>query len=134
MGLKILKIIRLLHLVDKKKYNKKRHVLLIKQSAYFDEKYYKEQYPVVDFKEISPVEHYLTVGYKEGKDPSPYFSTNGYLEENPDVKAVGMNPLLHYEISGKNEGREIKVSDKNDYTFAFWRRLKMNIATFLGKV
>ncbi len=105
MNLRLLKFIRLFHLIDKETYNKKRHILLITQSSYFDEKYYIKQNQGVDFKKISPAEHYLIKGWKEKKDPSPYFSTKGYLEENPDVKAIRMNPLLHYEISGKNEGR-----------------------------
>ncbi len=110
MNLRLLKFIRMLHLIDKKTYNKKRHILLIKNSPYFDEAYYKNQFSDADFVNISPAEHYLTIGYKEGANPSPYFSTQSYLEENPDVKAAGINPLLHYEISGKNEGRYRQMS------------------------
>lgn len=132
MNLKMLKLVRLFHLIDKETYNKKRHIALINQSAYFDEKYYQTQNKDFDFTKISPAEHYLTIGYKEGKDPSVYFSTEGYYEENLDVRGIGMNPLLHYEISGKYEGREVKGTD-NNYPMSWWRALMMKITTLWGK-
>ena len=134
MYLKLLKIIRMFHLIDKETYNKKRHIALIKNSFYFDEAYYRKLFSADTFMNISPVEHYLTIGWKEGANPSPYFSTQGYFEENPDVQVAGINPLLHYEISGKNEGRKIKATDNNNYAFTYWRRLQMDIATFFGRV
>lgn len=51
------------------------------------------------------VEHYVTHGWREGRDPSPEFDTNYYLEYHPDVKASGMNPYFHYLKYGKKEGR-----------------------------
>lgn len=113
--LKLLKLLRLFRLVDKKTYNKKRHVLIIKKSALFDRIYYKKQYSDVDFSKITPEEHYLTIGYKEGTNPSSSFSTEEYYNENPDVKLIGMNPLLHYEISGRNEGRFNRLSQEKKF-------------------
>ncbi|MBR2273454.1 MAG: hypothetical protein IJ864_01275 [Alphaproteobacteria bacterium] len=133
MNLKLLKLARLLHLIDKKTYNKKRHIALIQQSVYFDEKYYRSQFPEQRFADISSAEHYLTQGWHDNKNPSPYFSTAGYLEENPDVKDIGMNPLLHYEISGRKEGRAVIGLVWNNYALTMSKRIFMTITSCLGK-
>ena len=74
------------------------------QSGLFDEEWYLAQYPEV--REMgSPVEHYLTAGWKEGKNPSPRFHTWKYLYAYPDVRQSGMNPLVHYLSHGRAEGR-----------------------------
>lgn len=52
-----------------------------------------------------PLEHFLTFGWREGRDPNPRFSVNDYLENNADVAAAGVNPLVHYLRAGKSEGR-----------------------------
>jgi len=132
--LKLLKLLRLFRLVDKKTYNKKRHVLIIKKSALFDRIYYKKQYSDVDFSKITPEEHYLTIGYKEGANPSAHFSTEEYYNENPDVKVAGMNPLLHYEISGKNEGRGLQAIDDFDYKMTLWQKIYFELTGLLGKI
>lgn len=50
--------------------------------------------------------HYLTQGWREGRDPDALFSTSGYLAAHPDVAATGVNPLLHYDGFGWREGRD----------------------------
>lgn len=56
----------------------------------------------------SPFEHYMTTGWKDGRDPSPDFSTMFYLRAHPDVISSGMNPLLHYATIGAKENRLAK--------------------------
>lgn len=56
---------------------------------------------------LTPVEHYLSIGYKMGLNPSEKFNGNLYLERYPDVAEEGVNPLIHYILFGKNEGRTI---------------------------
>lgn len=51
--------------------------------------------------------HYLTTGWKEGRDPSPDFSTKLYLEMNDDVRRSHVNPFLHYLTYGRREGRKL---------------------------
>jgi len=78
---------------------------LCKSSEYFDLKYYLLHNPKLLFTHQDPVEHYLTVGWKEGKNPSSLFDTNFYLEKYQDVKRMGINPLVHYLRNGQKEGR-----------------------------
>ncbi|WP_152522610.1 glycosyltransferase [Sphingobium ummariense] len=78
----------------------------VKESGLFDEKWYLETYPDVPLLGMDPVEHYLWLGARLNRDPSPTFSTVGYLTVNPDVGEAGMNPLLHYARSGRREGRK----------------------------
>lgn len=55
---------------------------------------------------MSPLEHYVRNGWREGRNPHPLFSNDWYLEQNPDVLASGkINPLDHYLQFGWHEGR-----------------------------
>jgi hypothetical protein len=67
--------------------------------------YYLKQYPDIRQSGVDPLNHYLQVGCKEGRDPSAVFSTRYYLEQNPDVVAAGQNPLFHYVKFGIQERR-----------------------------
>lgn len=78
---------------------------LILASEYFDAEWYLSCNLDVAESAISPAEHYLVYGFKEGRDPSAVFNNNWYLEAYPDVIESGMNPLLHYTKFGKSEGR-----------------------------
>lgn len=81
---------------------------LIRNSVYFDEKYYLANYPYVSNADISPLEHFYFQGWKEGKNPGPEFETKYYINKNPDVKSTKKNPLVHYLKFGKDEGRKSK--------------------------
>jgi hypothetical protein len=72
---------------------------------YFDESYYHRNYPDVAQHELSPLEHYLLIGWKDRNDPGPEFSTRGYLNANQDVAAIRVCPLLHFLQNGMAEGR-----------------------------
>ena len=76
----------------------------------FDAAYYLAQNPDVKAAGVEPLQHYLTSGWHEGRNPSAAFSTNDYLAANPDVKAAGIDPLLHYVTFGKAEGRAASLS------------------------
>ena len=87
-------------------------LMIIKRSAFFDEKWYKETYDI----ESDPAAHYLNEGWKTGYNPSLRFSSRDYLINNPDIS--GVNPLLHYEVFGRHEGRRPfvpRIGGQNDY-------------------
>lgn len=90
---------------EKKKRNLMKQVALIEKSGMFDVAWYSTTYPEVQALHVSPVEHYLTTGAAEGKDPSPSFDTKWYLAHNEDVARSGVNPLVHYLRFGQIEGR-----------------------------
>jgi GT2 family glycosyltransferase/glycosyltransferase involved in cell wall biosynthesis len=79
----------------------------VQASGLFDEEFYLTTYADVKAAKIDALEHYLTNGWRENRDPSPAFSTEGYFQLNPDVAAANMNPLLHYVMNGKSESRAI---------------------------
>ena len=80
---------------------------------YIDSKWYLKKYPEAKKQEISALEHYMTIGWKLGYNPSKYFDTNFYLTKYPDIKKAGVNPLRHYLNHGKKEGRLAKPVSQN---------------------
>lgn len=93
---------------EKKKRNLMTQVALIEKSGMFDVEWYRTTYPEVQATQMCPVEHYLTAGAAEGKDPSPSFATKWYLAHNEDVARSGVNPLVHYLKFGQIEGRSAR--------------------------
>lgn len=81
------------------------NILMLKNSDFFDEKYYKFENPDVVG---NLVKHYYYTGYKEGRNPSEKFDNNYYLKTHKDVKDAGVNPLVHYLRIGKKEKRKIR--------------------------
>ncbi|OMQ42876.1 glycoside hydrolase family 99-like domain-containing protein [Ensifer sp. 1H6] len=77
----------------------------IRGSGLFDATFYLTRNPDVAAANVDPVVHYLSHGWREGRDPSVHFSTIGYLAAYPDVAAKELNPLLHYYKYGREERR-----------------------------
>lgn len=76
----------------------------IAESGFFDEQWYRQQYPD-SLNTASAIEHYLNTGAQKHYNPSPKFDTNWYLNMYPDVANGDVNPLLHYILHGQHEGR-----------------------------
>lgn len=74
----------------------------------FDAAFYLGQNPDVAAGGGDPLEHFLFVGWREGRDPNAAFSVRDYLELNADVAAAGVQPFLHYLGHGRAEGRTAK--------------------------
>lgn len=86
-------------------------VSLIERSGLFDRAYYLEKYADVLPSGVDPVEHYVTIGAREGWNPSPLFDTTYYLALHPDVAASSVNPFRHYCEFGRAEGRSASAFD-----------------------
>ena len=84
---------------------------LIKRSGLFDARWYLRQYPAVAQSGLSPLAHYLTIGWKQGFSPGPDFDSGWYLDWYRDVAAADCEPLLHYLRHGINEGRAPKLAN-----------------------
>ena len=74
----------------------------------FDVAFYLSCFPQ-DAAPADPIQHYLDIGWHEGRDPAPWFSTRFYLAAHADIRAAGMNPFVHYCQWGGKEGRAIPV-------------------------
>lgn len=79
----------------------------VDSSRLFDKKWYQKKYPEICTGILTPVQHYVFLGWTLGYDPSPLFSTSLYLVFNSDVEKAGMCPLLHYLKTGISEKRKI---------------------------
>lgn len=79
----------------------------------FDATYYLYWYRDVRDYGGGPLEHYMSHGWREGRDPSAGFSTSGYLAHHDDVRAAGINPLIHFLEYGLAEGRGGWQKDAN---------------------
>lgn len=104
----VLKIARVLRIIDKERYKRKKEILLIQNSPLFNAKWYSKQNPKCQYKKKNLAKHYLNYGWKEGLNPSKFFDGNTYLKNNPDVKKTNVCPLLHYVERGKKEGRSFQ--------------------------
>jgi V8-like Glu-specific endopeptidase len=71
-----------------------------------DREFYLSTYPDVRDARISPKEHYLDFGWREGRDPNAFLDGSAYLDANPDVRAAGHSPLEHYRDWGWKERRD----------------------------
>lgn len=83
--------------------------LPVVNDSLFDAEYYLLNNLDVAAAGADPYQHYMTTGWKEGRDPSALFNTRFYLNQNPDVAAARVNPLEHFETIGWKEGRDPSV-------------------------
>src|SRR6185312_616196 len=64
----------------------------------FDAAYYLTANPdvaaAVANGQTTALQHFLSIGWKEGRNPDAFFSTSYYLQQNSDVAAAGVNPLV----------------------------------------
>ena len=73
---------------------------IIENSLLFDAAWYCETYGFGKY--LDAAAHYLNIGWRENKNPSPFFSTAAYLKKYPDVADAKINPLLHCPIRPQN--------------------------------
>src|SRR5690606_37243226 len=71
--------------------------------AEFDVEHYVATNPDVDA--ADPLRHFLTEGWREGRDPNPRFSLKEYLETYPDIAEAQINPFVHFIRAGRAKGR-----------------------------
>src|SRR5579884_2736961 len=65
-------------------------------AAHFDREHYLAAYPEISAFGLDPFDHFVVLGWTQGKDPTLWFDTKYYLKANPDVEASGLNPFFHY--------------------------------------
>lgn len=62
--------------------------------------WYAQRYPDVAAAGVSPVEHYLSLGWQEGRDPNAWFDSGWYLDHHPEAAAWRACPLDHLVARG----------------------------------
>lgn len=77
--------------------------------AEFDRSFYLAANPDVAQAGVDPIDHFLTHGWREGRDPTRRFSLKDYLDAYPDVAAAGVNPFVHFVGTGRAEGRAARL-------------------------
>jgi glycosyltransferase involved in cell wall biosynthesis len=87
-----------------------RHYFLVAPDV--DIAFYRAANPDLDAVAVDLVEHFLLIGWREGRDPSPAFSVRRYLAANADVAESGQNPLVHFLLHGRSEGRRAFAVDE----------------------
>ncbi|WP_157085615.1 hypothetical protein [Methylobacterium sp. Leaf99] len=78
---------------------------LVARSGLFDAAYYLKTNPEIAGSGLDPIVHYITDGFREGREPAAFFDGKAYAEHYPDVQAAGTAPLVHWMRVGKAEGR-----------------------------
>lgn len=76
----------------------------IKEAGLFDADWYRTRYPDVAALNIDPLEHFLQIGERLGRDPSAKFSTKRYLNDVGRKIEPGQSVLVHYLTHGGNPG------------------------------
>lgn len=72
----------------------------------FDASYYLDTYPDVAAAGLNPFQHFLSHGWREGRNPQAGFVTSYYLERWSDIREGGINPFIHWVLHGKAERRQ----------------------------
>ncbi|MGE8043363.1 CDP-glycerol glycerophosphotransferase family protein [Pseudomonas monteilii] len=81
-------------------------------SALFDRKFYTKTYPDVASSKADPLDHFLTYGAFEFRNPSALFDTCWYWLMHQQNEYRGLNPLLHYLDIGIKSNLSIKPIGK----------------------
>lgn len=84
---------------------------IVRLSGLFDEEWYLSRYPEVAQQGVSPLEHYLDIGWRLNHLPSLTFDPSYYLDMNPDVAGSDINPLYHFARWGRHENRSSRAVD-----------------------
>ena len=84
----------------------RRRARSILRAGLFDEGWYAENNTDIILRGDTPVLHWLTAGWRVGRDPHPLFDSSWYLEQYPDVAEANIDPVSHYLQSGAGEKRD----------------------------
>ncbi|MBU1378768.1 MAG: hypothetical protein KKE02_21000 [Alphaproteobacteria bacterium] len=88
----------------------------------FDGAFYLRTYPDVGQVGADPLDHFMTYGWREGRDPSPDFSVRTYLEAFPEVADSGVNPFIHWITNGRP--RVVQTESPQGFRYDVIARLK----------
>lgn len=93
-----------------KKMEQRRWKAVLETSSLFNAPWYLAQNTDVASAGVDPLRHYLSIGWREMRDPCAEFDGTYYLTRYPDVAALDVPPLVHYWLHGRHEGRHLNPS------------------------
>lgn len=79
-------------------------------AAEFDAAHYEWEYPDIVALPQSALQHFVAIGWREGRNPNAFFDTTDYLLRNADVSDADINPFYHYIRFGRDERRGVAPS------------------------
>ncbi len=65
-------------------------------SAHFDGSFYRRSNPDIVGSDDDLIVHYLTRGWRQGRNPNSSFSTMRYVLDHPNVLVDGQHPFVHH--------------------------------------
>lgn len=92
-------------------------------NSMFDVEYYLEHNENLP-KGTNPFLHFISKGWKEGKDPHWLFDCNYYLSVNKDIRDEKMNPFFHFLEYGWKEKRPTHPLFDQDFYEGLYQDLK----------
>lgn len=76
-------------------------------SAVFDKEWYTSLYPDIRASGIPPLEHFLSHGLSEGRQPSPSMNIEYYRYTYLSSLKIQAPPIMHYFLRGRHTGYSI---------------------------
>lgn len=120
----------------------RRNARRIVRSGLFDEQWYVPRNVDVVLAGRRPLDHWMSMGWREGRDPAQGFNTQRYIAEHPALLAGDTDPLTHYLCSQRQanaaarspvlRGRQVErpkliQSGALDLPHRIWRALPISI-------
>ncbi len=96
-------------------YNKR----ILKKSRTFDEYYYLLKNKDLILADIDPLEHFIDVGWKEGRSPNPGFNMELHLQQHPSCLVENRNPLITMIKDGQKVYKTLKKSKLFDHNYYY---------------
>lgn len=84
-------------------------------TSLFDDQFYLRMNPDVAESGQDPFDHYMTTGWREGRDPSAAFSTLYYKDKYLDPSQSAVNPLVHYGALSLDRRRVTPTRSMTDF-------------------
>ena len=96
----------------------------------WDPDYYLGENPDIAGKGLSPLDHYLTAGWKESRSPSGSLVTDAYLRVNPDCRLLDVSPLVHYYIYSRKRKVFCSYEELRGYLIEHGAEILKNSSVF----
>ena len=98
-----------------KKKNNNNIKSLLKKYDFFDKIHYLRVNHDARLADLTAIDHFLSVGLQENRQPNAEFDPEWYLLNYPDVASDGAQAVIHFLLHGIHEGRLKNSNEKEQY-------------------